>query len=247
MHQKKIGIFITGKEYVRNFINTGIVDKISRNSEVHVFYNENLAINLKKLTNCKSITKYSNSQNEQSHQFNNKINLWRNRKKAISFKVRILESFRIDKKRFIIFSNISLIKKLFLIPLKLVSFFFDLIKFCIINILSWDIFYYFYRYVFTNNIKINNSLHNAINKKKIELIIVFSSGHSADTIDLIRIGKIEQIPSYLIVDNWDNLSSKIYMETKPDYVSCWGKQSQIHGRKIHNLINIDNIFQKNIN
>ena len=241
MHQKKIGIFITGKEYVRNFINTGIVDKISRNSEVHVFYNENLAINLKKLTNCKSITKYSNSQNEQSHQFNNKINLWRNRKKAISFKVRILESFRIDKKRFIIFSNISLIKKLFLIPLKLVSFFFDLIKFCIINILSWDIFYYFYRYVFTNNIKINNSLHNAINKKKIELIIVFSSGHSADTIDLIRIGKIEQIPSYLIVDNWDNLSSKIYMETKPDYVSCWGKQSQIHGRKIHNLINIDNI------
>lgn len=241
MHQKKIGIFITGKEYVRNFINTGIVDKISRNSEVHVFYNENLAINLKKLTNCKSITKYSNSQNEQSHQFNNKINLWRNRKKAISFKVRILESFRIDKKRFIIFSNISLIKKLFLIPLKLVSFFFDLIKFCIINILSWDIFYYFYRYVFTNNIKINNSLHNAINKKKIELIIVFSSGHSADTIDLIRIGKIEQIPSYLIVDNWDNLSSKIYMDTKPDYISCWGKQSQIHGEKIHNLINIDSI------
>ena len=84
-------------------------------------------------------------------------------------------------------------------------------------------------------------MHNAINKKKIELIIVFSSGHSADTIDLIRIGKIEQIPSYLIVDNWDNLSSKIYMDTKPDYVSCWGKQSQIHGRKIHNLINIDNI------
>jgi hypothetical protein len=240
MQKKKIGIFITDKEFVRNFINTGIVNKISKNNEVYVFYNENLAFNLKKLTNCKSITKYNNSQNEQRHQFNNKINLWRNRKKAISFKARILESYRIDKKRFIIFNNISLIKFFFFALLKLVSFFIDLIKFCIINILSWNIFYYFYRYVFANNIKINNSLHNALNKKKIELIIAPTSGHNADALDLIKIGKIEKIPSYLIIDNWDNLSSKVYYDKlKPDYVSCWGKQSLIHGKKIHKLVNID--------
>ena len=241
MQKKKIGIFITGAEYVRNFINTGIVDKISKKIPVHVFYNEKLNINFKKLTNCQSITKYKNSENENAHQFNNKINLWRNRKKAISFKTRILESLRIDKKRFIVFDNNSLIKNYFFLLLKLPSFFIDLIKFCVINILSWNIFYYFYKYIFANNLKINQSLYKAITKKKIKLIVVFSSGHSADSIDLIRIGKLERLPSYLIVDNWDNLSSKIFFEIKPDYVSCWGEQSQIHGKKIHNLTNIDNI------
>ena len=53
MQKKKIGIFITEKEFVRNFINTGIVNKISKNNEVYVFYNENITFNLKKLTNCK--------------------------------------------------------------------------------------------------------------------------------------------------------------------------------------------------
>lgn len=241
MQKKKIGIFLTEAQYVRNVINSGIVDAISKKIETHVFYNEKLTIDLKKLKNCQSITKYNNSQTENYHQFNNLINLWRNRKKAISFKSRILEKYRIDKKRFIFFPNNSLIKNLFLLTLKSVSFFIDLTKFCIINILSWSIFYHVYKYVFINNLKINSSLHNALIKKKIELIIVFSSGHSADSIDLIKIGKAEKIPSYLIVDNWDNLSSKIYFEIKPDYVSCWGKQSQMHGKKIHNLLNIDNI------
>ena len=243
MQKKKIGIFITSKEYVRNFIDTGIVDKLSQNNEVHIFYNENLAINKKKLTNCKSIAKYNNSKNENYQQFNNRVNLWRNRKKAISFKARILENYRIDKKRFIFSNKDNLIKHIFILVKKILSFFYDLLNFCIINILSWGIFYHFYKYIFSNRIKINNSLLNAVKKKKIHLIVAFSSGHNADALDLIKIGKLDKIPSYFIIDNWDNLSSKIYLgdENRPDYISCWGKQSQIHGEKIHNLINIDSI------
>ena len=40
---------------------------------------------------------------------------------------------------------------------------------------------------------------------------------------------------FLLCDNWDNPSSKSYLDPKPDIVSVWGKQSRKHAIKCNNF------------
>ena len=100
MSKKNIGLFIINKDYVRNFIDTGIVNNLSKDFHVHIFFNEFVKIRKAKLTNCQSITKYKNSKNHNSHHFHNIVKLWKHRNKAKSFRARVLENYRIDSKRF---------------------------------------------------------------------------------------------------------------------------------------------------
>ena len=88
MLKKKIGIFITSNEYLRNFVDSGIINKLSKNLEVHIFKNENIKIDKKKIKNCKSIRNFENSHNNSNHQYWNLIKLWKYRNKAKSFKAR---------------------------------------------------------------------------------------------------------------------------------------------------------------
>ena len=43
---------------------------------------------------------------------------------------------------------------------------------------------------------------------------------------------MKNILSYLIIDNWDNLSSKVCYYYKPDFISTWGERSKLHAIKI---------------
>ena len=141
MSKKNIGLFITTKQYVRNFIDTGIVNNLSKDFYVHIFFNESIKIKKDKLTNCQSITKYKNSKNHNSHQFHNIVKLWKNRNKAKSFRARVLENYRIDSKRFTNPNNNNTFINFFIIIKKILAFFFDLLKFFFVNILSNKIFY----------------------------------------------------------------------------------------------------------
>lgn len=238
MLKKKIGFFITSEEYLRNFVNSNIINQISKNFEVHIFLNEKIKIDKRKVKNCKSISKFSSSSNEKSHQYWNLIKIWKYRDKAKSFEARVLEHFRIDSKRFKKNKNNDFYFN-FRNLISVISFSKDLIKFLVLNFLSYGFFFRIFKSFYIKKLLINQSLLNCINKKKIDLIINPTSAHNSETIDLIKIGKIKKIQSLLIIDNWDNLSSKIFFDEKPDHIFCWGEQSVIHGKKIHG-------FKKNI-
>ncbi len=234
MLKKKIGIFITSNEYLRNFVNSGIINKLSKNLEIHIFINKNIKIDKRKIKNCKSIRNYKNSHNNSNHQYWNLIKLWKYRDKAKSFKARVLEYYRIDFKRFK-FDKQKNFYFLFLTLYSTLSFIKDILRFVILNILSYEIFFKLYKKFYVNNLSINSSLVDCVEKKKIDLIVNPTSAHNVETIDLIKIGKKKNIKTLLIIDNWDNLSSKIAFDEKPDHIFCWGQQSIVHANKIHNI------------
>ena len=149
----------------------------------------------KKIKNCKSIRKFENSHNNSNHQYWNLIKLWKYRNKAESFKARVLEYYRIDFKRFK-FNKKKNFFSLFLILYATLSFIKDILRFTILNILSYGIFFNLYKYVYIKNLSINPSLVDCVKKKKIDLIVNPTSAHNVETIDLIKIGKKKILKLY---------------------------------------------------
>ena len=68
-----------------------------------------------------------------------------------------------------------------------------------------------------------------------DLIIMPSSAYEPMAMEMIRIGKKLNSKSLMIIDNWDNLSSKSVMYEIPDFLAVWGQQSVEHGVLIHNV------------
>lgn len=67
-----------------------------------------------------------------------------------------------------------------------------------------------------------------------QIILLPSAGYEGLTFEIIRIAQKKKIPTCLLVDNWDNLTSKTVFTRKPDYLTVWGKRAvedavQIHG------------------
>lgn len=66
--------------------------------------------------------------------------------------------------------------------------------------------------------------------------VVFASSANEPIIDyLIKLGREHGSKSIMIVDNWDNLSSKTIMKNIPDYVGTWGRQSSLHAENIQGV------------
>jgi len=66
--------------------------------------------------------------------------------------------------------------------------------------------------------------------KKINPSMVLSPSHAFDglSVELIEIAKKIQIPSMMVVENWDTLCTKTIFTVKPDYLGVWGRQQAEH-------------------
>jgi hypothetical protein len=76
---------------------------------------------------------------------------------------------------------------------------------------------------------------NLIQDLELEVLIIPSAAYESPTVDLINIGKLLHMPTVLLIDNWDNLSSKSILWTKPDFVLTWGPQSSRHAINIQKM------------
>jgi hypothetical protein len=78
--------------------------------------------------------------------------------------------------------------------------------------------------------------NSSINLKNFTSAIVpFSGLLSPEFDDYINFFNSKKITSIAIQDNWDNLSSKTFISSKPDIFCVWGEQSAGHLRYIHSL------------
>jgi hypothetical protein len=66
-------------------------------------------------------------------------------------------------------------------------------------------------------------------------IIPFSGHLSSEFDDLIESLNSLGIQTVAVQENWDNLSSKTFINSEPDYFLVWGEQSAGHVKSIHNL------------
>tara|TARA_A100001015_G_scaffold235113_1_gene266807 strand:- start:2622 stop:3734 length:1113 start_codon:yes stop_codon:yes gene_type:complete len=95
--------------------------------------------------------------------------------------------------------------------------------------------------VITKKIEIPNEIKTfLINEKKIDLILMPSSGLDSITLILDRISKLNKSKKAVLINNWDNLSSKGSFWYKPEFLGVWGHQMREHAA------NIQNIPKKNI-
>ena len=83
-----------------------------------------------------------------------------------------------------------------------------------------------------NGDSVNNSLRDHIMTINPDIVVLPSSAYASEDIEFSSICKKKMIPSFLLVDNWDNLSSKSILWSLPNYVGVWGEQSKNHAISI---------------
>lgn len=68
-----------------------------------------------------------------------------------------------------------------------------------------------------------------------DLVIIPSSAYDLLHLNALVTAKKKCIETLLLVDNWDNLSSKSVLWTKPDWIGTWGEQSTSHAIEIQEM------------
>ncbi len=70
------------------------------------------------------------------------------------------------------------------------------------------------------------------------MLIIPNSVIGVDSYELIRASKkIGITKTVVLIDNWDNLSSKTAFIENPDYLGVWGTQSVGFAKDIHQMTN----------
>lgn len=76
----------------------------------------------------------------------------------------------------------------------------------------------------------------------VELVILLSNAYEPHLRPLLRSLRMAKVKTFLAVDNWDNLSSKIALPELPDAMGVWGAQAKRHAVEIHGMSS-DRIFE----
>lgn len=105
----------------------------------------------------------------------------------------------------------------------------------IIRTLSLDLISGFVDTIFDVIFSPPSILRNAFMRNEFECVVFASSANEPIIDYLIKLGKEHGSKSIMIVDNWDNLSSKTIMKNIPDYVGTWGRQSSLHAENIQGV------------
>ncbi len=91
-----------------------------------------------------------------------------------------------------------------------------------------------------NSLRRTNPMREEIAAERADVVVCPSSAYDPQILDAINAATDLGIPSLLLIDNWDNASSKSIFWARPDYVACWGPQSIEHVKRIQGIS--DNVF-----
>lgn len=81
----------------------------------------------------------------------------------------------------------------------------------------------------------DKNLERILSEINPQIILLPSAGYDGLTFEIIRIAKTKKFPTCLLVDNWDNLTSKTVFTRKPDYLVVWGRQAVEAAVRIHGM------------
>jgi len=77
---------------------------------------------------------------------------------------------------------------------------------------------------------------DALYKKHLpDLMVLISNGAEPSLFEVPKVALKNNIPWHLVVDNWDNLSSKTVFWEKPDHLYVWGNQHSEFATKFHGI------------
>jgi hypothetical protein len=216
MKNKKVLFLISSELFHRNYVETGVVSFLAQNyAELVILAEESVSS-----INHNSVIRYSiDKQHEIKHYQFLKILSWRYRYLSRTFKYRFKRTSQFNFKKTSNFDDFSNSCKINFISLKRRAKILFLGNFLLFPLV---------RYFFKKKLQPKKQLTNIINHLQPDVVLMPSSAYDPIVMDLINITKLQSIKSILLVDNWDNLSSKSILWELPDAVTVWGEQTRQH-------------------
>ena len=105
----------------------------------------------------------------------------------------------------------------------------------ILNVIKFNIFirifgnkfiFPIFKKIYIDRIQVSKRLEDEILKIKPDLIIYPTQSQSKADFDILHLCNQNNIRSFFLIDNWDNLSDKSIMFSKPDLLGVWGNQTK---------------------
>jgi hypothetical protein len=259
----KILIFLEGNEYIRNYLTTGAFNELSEHQVSYVVSERVTMTEAIKNSNAKLYRLESNSfafscrLSSQLQMYDrsikNKNFLFRLRRELIKntyslfvvpnpLRISEKNSLRMKIEKF--FSQFVFLKNCLLFFLgvikiaKIISFeIFGLIRYLLIVVLVKLRLKTMVVNFLWNVVPLNSSIRQIIESDHPDLLMMPNSVIGVDSYELMRAcNKIGFTKTLILVDNWDNLSSKSAFIKNPDYLGVWGKQSVDFASRFHEML-----------
>ena len=229
----KILIIITDRAYIRNYFDTKIIDFLKNKFSLKFLKRENINFENSENYDFKNY-EIDTKQKIKTSFFDLLINFENH--KSSYFKFRLRRFYRFDLKylgELCIDNNqkANLFNKFIKIHLILRNF----IIFLFLSLLSNKFLFPTVRLIFDRFVKINPSLERQILQSNCDSLLIPTNGYSAEIYDILKMSKKHKIKVNFLIDNWDNLSSKMIFFEQPDKIFVWGQQTLLHANKIHNI------------
>jgi len=231
----RIVFIITDKVYIRSFVNTGIISELCKYHEVTLLLKEGIDFaDIKKKNLFFEIYQIDRYSKSKTNYFDILITNLKHKSKYFPFRLkrlyrhdfRYLNELCLKNKVKINFLNKSKYFNILLI---------NLVKYCYYVFLSKNVIFNLLKKLNFFVYPVNKDLTLKINKFSPDKIIIPSSGYMPEIYDLNFLSTKNNIRYQVIVDNWDNLSSKMIFQNSPDKVYVWGEQTALHANEIHSI------------
>ena len=222
--KKKILITITNDNFVRNYIFSKAFLDIEKEFSCFYLVDKDLKIKfLKKNTFFYSLKrnekrifeKYCLTQTFLNHKLS----------KSIEFSIKRYFDIKIwwDEDNF--FQNI------FKFPIRAGS---KIYRFFLFLFLSSFIGKFFFKN-YEIKIKDNKKIFETLRKIKPSLVVIPTQGQDFGHFSTVKICNKMHIKSFSLIDNWDNLSSRVMVKPFSNFIGVWGNQSKIHASRIQGI------------
>lgn len=224
-NQKKIAILLLSQIHVRNYIDTGAFENLTTKFQIKFLIQDGVALSGN--FECEKQVDVIASMPMRNHWRLFELLMFIRRPVSSTFRFRIKRLYfpsmpaNVRDRLGLLKYKLRKIKRFFLWAL------FSTLALPGINILSSAIF--------RALLEKRGDLEQKIKNFSPDLVIMPSSAHDPLAMEMIRITRKLGAKTLMVVDNWDNLSSKSVMYESPDYVSVWGEQSVQHSNLIHNI------------
>ena len=218
MKNKKILFLVSNSLFHRNYVETGVVTFLEQNcAGLIILANEKV-----RSINHSNVIRYSTDEKHEIRHYQFlKILSWRYRHLSRTFKYRFIRTsqFKFRARKGENFDTLFNSWKVNFRSLK------RRVKILSLgNIVSFPLVQYIYK----KKLKPQNDLVKIIKQLRPDVVVMPTSAYDPVVMDLINITKMQGIKSILLVDNWDNLSSKSILWEVPDAIAVWGEQTKQH-------------------
>jgi hypothetical protein len=221
---QKILILITNDNFVRNYINTSALEDLEKNFECFYIVNKELKTKFKKKKSFTYI--HGDNEKEKFKKFILKLTFLNHSiSKSVKFSIQRYTKIKIW------WPEENLFKKIINTPKRIIA---QLVKWFLFFILSNPLGKFFFKNI-KINMKENKDLIKAVNISKPDLVLIPTQGQDIGDYDMIRICAKKKIKTLSLIDNWDNLSSRVMPQPFSNYFGVWGKQSKKHAIKIQKI------------